>query len=965
MKKILFLFVVFPIVTSAQLENETKRKIDSLTKVIESKKNSVDKVESYSELIDIFLDNNPDKAKKAIDQLLLLSKNTTCENCKTMGYFYLAHWYDRKGEAKKSLYYFEESAQNALLNDDFFQYQRGKAWKVQVYINLNDLKQAEKELNDYFNRIKNLDDKTGLDEMYFLYGLINYNKGFLKTAIENYIKADEFIVNSKKDKPSMRIAITNNIAQVYKELGNYSKTTQYVESAYEQSVKAKDTFNIMNITLHKGVIETEFKNYKKALPYLESSFDYFDKINFQIYKGSSALYLGIANYELKNIQKSLSNLAIAEKIYKEINDSNSLAQTLSYKTLNQIELNQINEAKKSIVESKRLMSTTTSSPIYLEILNTEVLVYEKLGDVSKALLAIKERDLYKEKLDQKKNETNLNELETKYQTKKKEQELKLLSEKSKLQNIIYLSLLGLLIALGGFLFYGYRNKIKTAEKLKELNELKSRFFANISHEFRTPLTLIKSPVQSLKSEISDKNQQTKLDLIDKNSNRMLELVDQLLELSKIDSGKLQLLLKEGNISTFLNFIVEPFEYQAKENQLTFNSSIEKTTENHHFDKDVIEKIITNLLSNALKYTSKNQTISFTSSIENKQLKLVVSNSGSELKKEELPQLFERFYQKNEAQKGVGIGLALVKELIDLYQGRIETQLENGSLSFSIELPMETTISNAVVVTKEEQKSISNEEISSDNELPVVLIVDDNQEIRTVLKDIFKDNYQILEAKDGEQALEIALKVVPDCIISDVMMPKLDGYEFTKAVKNNELTSFIPVILLTAKTSDEAHLEGLKSTADAYLTKPFNNEIVKQTVVQLLNERKKLHDRYSQELVLKPTDIVINSADEKFLEKLQMVLDKELSNADFSADDFASFMGMSRMQLHRKLKSLLGVSTTEFLRKERIKMAAHLLQKSDVTIAEIAYNVGFNDVSYFIRCFKEIYHCTPSEYQEKN
>lgn len=960
-----FLLLAFPFFATAQLEKETKKRVDSLHKAIKSTKSSIDKVDAYSKLIDIYLDTNPNQAKKTIDELLKLNKSDNCKKCGTMGLFYLAHWYDRNGYSKKSLQYFEASAKSALEDDDFFQYQRGKAWKVQVHINANELKEAEKELNEYFIRIKNLDDKTGLDEMYFLYGLINYNKGFLKTSIENYIKADEFITNSKMDKPSMRIAITNNIAQVYKELGNYPKTIQYVESAYSQSIKVKDTFNIMNITLHKGVIETEFKNYKKALPYLTKSFDYFDKINFQIYKGSSALYLGMVYYELKNYTKSMYNLSVAEKIYREIKDDNSLAQTLSYIALNQLELNQLASAKASIAESKKAMSSNTSSPIYLEVLNVDVLINEKMGNLSETLKSIKERDFYKEKLEKNKNETNLNELETKYQTKKKEQELKLLSEKSKLQNTIYLSLLGLLIALGGFLFYGYRNKIKTAEKLQELNDLKSRFFANISHEFRTPLTLIKSPVQSLKSEIKNENQQIKLDLIDKNSNRMLELVDQLLELSKIDSGKLQLLLKEGNISTFLNAIVEPFEYQAKENRLLFNSFVEKTTENHHFDKDVIEKIVTNLLSNALKYTPENQTISFTSSIENKQLKIVVSNSTYELKKEDLPKLFERFYQKNETQKGVGIGLALVKELVELYQGKIETQLKNSILIIDIQIPIESKLTNALIVTKETQNTTTNQEIAAENELPVLLIVDDNQEIRSVLKSIFNHKYHILEAQDGEKALEIALKEVPDCIISDVMMPKLDGFEFTKAIKSNELTSFIPVILLTAKVSDEAHLEGLKSTADAYLTKPFNNEIVKETVVQLLNERKKLHDRYSQELILKPTDIVINSSDEKFLEKLQLVLDKELSNADYSADDFASFMGMSRMQLHRKLKSLLGVSTTEFLRKERIKMAATLLKKNNVTIAEIAYSVGFNDVSYFIRCFKEVYNCTPSEYQENN
>ena len=198
-----------------------------------------------------------------------------------------------------------------------------------------------------------------------------------------------------------------------------------------------------------------------------------------------------------------------------------------------------------------------------------------------------------------------------------------------------------------------------------------------------------------------------------------------------------------------------------------------------------------------------------------------------------------------------------------------------------------------------------------------------------------------------------------------MMPKMDGFEFTKNIKNNELTSFIPVILLTAKTSDEAHLKGLKNNADSFLTKPFNNEIVKSTVLQLIEERKKLHQRYSQELVLRPVDIVINSVDEKFIQKLQLILDKELSNAEFSSEDFASAVGISRMQLHRKLKSLLGVSSTEFLRNERLKASTELLRKGNGNISEIAYSVGFNDVSYFSKCFKEMYHCTPSEYIERS
>jgi DNA-binding response OmpR family regulator len=371
--------------------------------------------------------------------------------------------------------------------------------------------------------------------------------------------------------------------------------------------------------------------------------------------------------------------------------------------------------------------------------------------------------------------------------------------------------------------------------------------------------------------------------------------------------------------------------------------------------------VTNLVSNAFKYSPQNESIRFSSSVQNSNLKLIVSNTGSDVKKEDLPKLFERFYQKNEAQQGVGIGLALVKELVDLYKGTIATSLEHGELSFIVNLPLAVANENAVVIPSKIESTTIENAVTSETELPILLIVDDNAEIRSVLKEVFKNEYQILEAQDGEEALQLARKEIPDCIISDVMMPKLNGFEFTKKIKNNELTSFIPVILLTAKTSDEAHLEGLKSTADAFLTKPFNNEIVKATVSQLIAERKKLHARYSQELVLKPVDIKINSQEEKFIERLQNILDKNLSNSEYTSEDFASEIGMSRMQLHRKLKSLLGVSSTEFLRNERLKVGAELLKQGNGNISEIAYSVGFNDVSYFSKCFKEIYQCTPSEY----
>lgn len=723
--------------------------------------------------------------------------------------------------------------------------------------------------------------------------------------------------------PEMANLIYTYLADTSELQEKHAESKRYIDLAYAYYLKKDDIRNLSQIYLlytsyYIGMddIPNANKMQLKRIEYLRTKEDRLELARALAYYGS------FQRRKTKQYKEAITNLLEAKAIYESIN------------------LDDIDAFERLIFNLSRC--------------------YSELQQHEQANIYLKDAYNLREKLIARENRNLTSSLETRFQTEKKEQEIALLSQLARKQNYIYLSIVGLLLVLATALFLIYRNKIRTAQKLKELSALKSRFFANISHEFRTPLTLIKSPVQSLSDELQEERQQKKLKLIDKNADRMLELVDQLLALSKIDNGKLQLLLKEGNIGSFLGLLAEPFEFMASENQIGFSTSIQKTTESHLFDKDVIQKIVTNLLSNAFKYTAENESIAFEASMKENLLKIVVSNPAKQIKTTDLPKLFERFYQENEDQPGVGIGLALVRELVGLYNGKITAAVNNGVLSFLVELPLEKN-QNSVVANKAIPAEIDNPSTDSENELPILLIVDDNDQIRTVVKDLFSANYKVLQADDGKKALKLAQKEIPDCIISDVMMPQLDGYQFTSAIKNNELTSFIPVILLTAKTAEEAHLEGIKSQADAFLTKPFHNEILKQTVRQLISERQKLQQRYSKELVLKPADIVINSVDEKFLEKLQLVLDKQLANADYPADEFAADMGMSRMQLHRKLKSLLGVSATEFLRKERIKVAAGLLKAGNGTVSEIAYSVGFNDVSYFIRCFREVYHCTPSEF----
>lgn len=962
MKKaiILFVFLVFSF-SYGQYEKE----IDSLKKVITSKISKDKKAIAYNTLFQKTLDSNLEESKKYIKELYKLNNDNSCPKGEVLGDLNQGYLYFLNYDIKNAILFFQKSAKKALKIKDYENYEAAKTQLIQTYLNTSDIENGEKELNDLLNfkKINNL--KKDIEYIYLYFGQLNILKSFNNTALEYFLLAEKKIIENHSKDISFKISINTMICAMYSNLKSFDKAREYSDKTLTIANETKDIYEIAKVNLRRGFLETSAKNYTIAQKYLQKSYDFYKKTGNKIYESSSAQFLGKVYYQLKDYPKSLKYSNIAIDFFSKNNDDNNYSIALANRAKVMLNISDFKSARQDINIAKSLIKPDSKD--YAEVIDAEIEYSKKTNNINDVIKFIDLKDSIVQIKESKSNKNSLNEVEAKYQTKQKEQQIKLLSTQNELaqkQKYFYLALLGLLALIGGSLFYGYRNKIKTAEKLNELNELKSRFFANISHEFRTPLTLIKSPVQSLQSEITNENQKSKLDLIDKNSNRMLDLVDQLLELSKLDSGKLQLILKEGNITTFLNSLVDSFAFQAKENKLSFTSTIEKNAENHHFDKDVIEKIVTNLLSNAIKYTAIDEKVSFDSKIENNQLQLVVSNTGSEIKKEELPKLFERFYQKKENQQGVGIGLALVKELVELYKGKIDANVENGILSFTVSLPLEKANENAIVVTKEIPKAIISDAHTNDTELPILLIVDDNQDVRMILKDVFKEKYQILEAEDGEQALKIAKKEIPDCIISDVMMPKMDGFEFTKAIKNNELTSFIPVILLTARTTDEAHLEGLKSTADAYLTKPFNNEIVKETVNQLITERKKLHQRYSQELVLRPVDIVINSVDEKFIEKLQVILDKELSNAEFTSEDFAAAVGMSRMQLHRKLKSLLGVSSTEFLRNERLKAASELLKKGNGNISDVAYAVGFNDVSYFSKCFKEIYQCTPTEYIEK-
>ncbi len=955
------------------LFSQNKAVIDSLENALAKAKSHKEKASLLSDLNKSYIPIDSDKAKIYRNWLIAFADSSKDNYVYSEAYFAKASYAVAMRNhispdslfyfMKQALYYAEKSGSPKMLTTT-------NLYLGVTYMMYGKDDSALIQYNKTIELCEKFDEPLNLGAAYYHKARHYHKTHYFEEAIKYYLLSDS--IQSKYDqlKPGL-VETYLEIAAVFIDIEDYKKAEEYAKKAHK--IAMEDGFKyfeiasemtLANIAYRKDEYEVAEKKYNYVLEYYIAEKDKPREVQ-------TLLRLAHIYTDQNLIEKASEYYSKALNVSREINHKTGMISSLM-----------------GLADTKKEKRDYTASiQFYMEALEISQNISDIFGQVECLLnladLKYKTQDYkassnyyqayipLKDSLDYRKNIEKTQELETKYQSEKKQQQIELLSAENELaqqkrrNQFALLASIILLLAAGAFAWIYYnRNKIKTAAKIKELNELKSRFFANISHEFRTPLTLIKSPLQNLQTEISDQQQKKQLSLIDKNSNRMLELVDQLLELSKLDSGKLQLILKEGNIALFLKSITEPFAYQAQEKGLQFSSQIQNAAENHLFDKDVIQKIVSNLLSNAIKYTPNNQEINFTSQIENQTLKINVSNSGTILQTNDLPKLFERFHQKDSTQNGFGIGLALVKELVELYQGTVEPTLKNGVLNFSVNLPLsQATNENIIIANKTEAAiaEISNIETPSGNELPILLIVEDNAEIRTVVQQIFEKEYQVLQAEDGKTALKIAQKEIPDCIISDVMMPEMDGFEFTQQIKTNELTSFIPVILLTAKTSDEARLKSLKSTADAFLTKPFNNEILKETVRQQITERKKLQERYSQELVLKPMDITINSLDEQFLEKLSKVMESHLQNPNFSTDDFASELAMSRMQLHRKLKTLLNVTTTEFIRNERLKAAAELMKKGNSYITEIAYTVGFNDVSYFSKCFKEVYGETPKEY----
>lgn len=552
-----------------------------------------------------------------------------------------------------------------------------------------------------------------------------------------------------------------------------------------------------------------------------------------------------------------------------------------------------------------------------------------------------------------------------------------------------------LLAFIIFRFFWLRKSMQTEirmerldkEKREEISQMKIRFYVNISHELRTPLTLIVAPLQELLSNVTGHWEREKLLYIQRNTKRLLHLVNQLMDYRRAELGIFELKPVYANIykrvlNTFLNY-----ESLAKRKDIDYNFYSELQDEDVLFDGTYLDLIVNNLLSNAFKYTGDGESVSVKLYKENKNVVLQVIDTGAGIPEDKQQKIFERFYQIENGHEGSGIGLSLVQRLVELHHGQITLVSEVGEGStFSIYIPQDKSVYSAdellgssgeleeqrvystnahdMYVDDVEFVEVETNEKEEGSKHGTILIAEDNEELRQYLSNGLSAQFNLIEAENGQQALDLLKDNDVDLILSDVMMPVMDGIKLCKSVKQNLRTCHIPVYLLSAKVDVKYQLKGLQVGADDYIPKPFSMEVLIAKILNMLRTRYRIFEHFSNTAEIEPDKITSNAMDEEMLKKAIAIVEKNISNVEFSTEQFASEMNMSRSNLHLKLKAITGKSAIDFIHKIRFNRACQLLKEGKYTVSEISFMVGYNTPSYFAARFKKYMGCLPTEYGKK-
>lgn len=965
-----FIFILIILLPVLSLSGQTTGISDSLLNALHVEEEDSIKVKILQKLFWEYRRSDPEKALNYAFQSLQLSESINY----TVG---IANSKYQLGIIKKIQGDFLEASEIFQDAIAYFNKIHDTIGIVGCYTDLGDIYNRQNNYEKalvYFNEARKLAVLTGnkekLSRIYSkLGGIYNEQKQYEK-ALEYHRKSLE--INKELNFKLGMSVNYNNIGNVYLDLNQHSFATENYLKSLEIKKEINDDFGIASTLNNLGLIFSDQKNFKKALEYHNDALKKYKELGDK--SGVAMCMTNVANDYLEsgNFRDAVDFAQNGLNLSKELNLKR--IQTESCRILSEayVGLNQFEKA----YQFQKLFKIYHDSTVSVELVS-QITEMESRFEMEK-----KEKEI-----------ALLN-------SEKEKQELKMKQQRSQRNLMIGLTLLVLVVLV--FLYWGYRNKKKLNTRLRELNLTKSRFFANISHEFRTPLTLLLGPLEKLMNSDTQENKNM-IGMMHRNATRLLLLDNQLLDLSKLEAGKLSLKVSQSEITQAIKGMVMSFQSLAEKKEIDFSYLCPDIEIQAFFDQEKLEKIVYNLLSNALKFTPENGQVIFKlflflnnkkkdlpqklRNITGQIICITVKDTGAGITKENQLHIFDRFYQVDSSQnknfEGTGLGLSLTKELVELHHGYItvDSKPTEGS-TFKVYLPIDKKAfeTNELVNGKvdsldlpifknnsqtegkfHEQKTEEEPVSNMPDEIVQLLIVEDNDDMRYYIRDCFDYNFNIEEAVDGESGFEKAINEIPDIIISDLMMPKMDGIELCHNLKTDERTSHIPIILLTALSSVDDRIKGLETGADDYIAKPFNRQELVTRVKNLTFQRRLLRERFGREVKIQAKDIAITSADEKFLDKLILFIENNLADPDLNVDSLIDEIHLSRSQLHRKLKALTCLSATEFIRTIRLKRAAQLLEQHHGTVAETVYAVGFNSLSYFSKCFQKQFNMTPKEY----
>lgn len=900
--------------------------------------------------------------------------------------------YSVKRDNQQALKHLEAGLKIALASDNLYLVAEGYLKLAYHYHQINELRKSI----DFLNKSISISEKNNFQQqtadIYDLLG-INYDKlSLYETSLRYYFKSlsiNEELKNRKEIAKNF-----NSIGKVYQHTHDFDDALNYFSKALAINRDINDAEGEFANTLNTGVIYQKEGDFEKALIYYRQCLPIARKLGKTSEEAIITGNIGSTLMQQGKLESGLEYLLQALAIKEKIKNHRSILHTLNDIAEVKILLNDP-EGAKDIAERVILLAKEYEDGNQLGFAYRNLSEsYKKLKMFEKAYVNLERYNTIKDSLFGIKKAQQINELQIQYETDKKDQAISSLRQEKEIADFrkkifFLLGLIVLIVVIG--LYYNQRLKSKRnlalLEKEKEVDRLKSNFFANMSHEFRTPLTLILGPLETMLSNNDDPDQNQQLVVMKKSASRLLRLINQILDLSKLESGHLSLRAREGDVIPVIKGITGSFQSLADSKNVTLVFESDLAHVSLYFDREKIETILINLISNAFKFSDKggNITVEVTkkhiSENEAGALEINVTDKGIGISSAQINHIFDRFYQAGHATTthfgGTGIGLALTKELVELHSGSIAvTSKQDIGTKMSILIPLgkahllesqiftgedesEESPGNNVDYYLDESEQLPESSLKLTGKKPIVLLIDDNKDVRNYIKTILDTTYNLLEAVDGEDGILKAEEYIPDLIISDVMMPKKDGYAVCAHLKQEEKTAHIPVILLTAKASAKSRIKGHETEADLYLSKPFVPKELLLCVHNLIQSRKRLRERYNKTVVLKPSDIAINSIDELFLTRLSKVVEANFEDEDFSVDQLSKEMGMSRSQLHRKLHALTNESSSHFIRSFRLQRAMALLKKNNASISEIAYKVGFGSPSYFNQCFSKHFGCTPS------